>query len=102
MALSFTLAPTPYPQPAGKRKVLVTGAEGNIGSYFAEHSHQKYTLRLMVQEMDEDAEKIKSFGEVVQGAWVHDMSGIQDVSAQGTSLDAWSRNTIAEARKKPS
>lgn len=48
-----------------KRRVLVTGAAGNIGSYFAEHRHHKYDLRLMVQEHDEDAEKIQGFGEVV-------------------------------------
>jgi dTDP-4-dehydrorhamnose reductase len=48
------------------RRVLVTGAPGNIGSYFAEHSHQQYDLRLMVQKM-EDAKKIAAFGEVVQG-----------------------------------
>src|SRR4051812_29135218 len=39
---------TPPPVPT-KRKVLVTGAAGNIGSYFAEHSHNRYALRLMVR-----------------------------------------------------
>lgn len=29
-----------------RRRVLVTGAAGNIGSYFAEHSHHKYELVL--------------------------------------------------------
>jgi nucleoside-diphosphate-sugar epimerase len=53
--------------PKVRRKVLVTGAAGNIGSYFAEHSHQRYGLRLMVQERDEDVDKIRSFGEVVVG-----------------------------------
>jgi short-subunit dehydrogenase len=32
-----------------KRLVLVTGAAGNIGKYFAEHANkQKYQLHLMV------------------------------------------------------
>jgi short-subunit dehydrogenase len=32
-----------------KPLVLVTGASGNIGKYFAEHANkQKYQLRLMV------------------------------------------------------
>ena len=50
-----------------RRKVLVTGAAGNIGSYFAERSHAKYALRLMVRESDEakDVDKIRKFGEVV-------------------------------------
>lgn len=49
------------------RTVLVTGAAGNIGSYFAENAHQKYQLRLMVQERDEDAAKLEAWGEVVEG-----------------------------------
>ena len=49
-----------------KLKVLVTGAAGNIGSYFAEHNHDRYTLRLMVREMDEDAKKLLSFGEGIK------------------------------------
>lgn len=53
--------------PKVRRKVLVTGAAGNIGSYFAEHSHRRYDLRLMVQERDEDVDKIRPFGEVVVG-----------------------------------
>lgn len=50
-----------------RRKVLVTGAAGNIGSYFAEHAREKYDLRLMVQAMDEQAAAIKGFGDVVVG-----------------------------------
>lgn len=49
-----------------RRKVLVTGAAGNIGSYFAEHSHQHYDLRLMVRSKD-DAEALKKFGEIAMG-----------------------------------
>lgn len=51
----------------GKPRVLVTGAAGNIGSYFARHSADRYDLRLMVHEKDEDVEKIKGCGEVVLG-----------------------------------
>lgn len=50
-----------------KRRVLVTGASGNIGSYFAEHSCQQYELRLMVKDMDEKAEKLRDYGEVLTG-----------------------------------
>lgn len=49
-----------------RRRVLVTGAAGRIGSYFAQHSHQKYDLRLMVQK-EGDQREIEHLGEVVVG-----------------------------------
>jgi len=49
------------------RRILVTGAAGRIGSYFAEHAHPMYTLRLMVQERDAQATALGAFGEVVTG-----------------------------------
>jgi UDP-glucose 4-epimerase len=50
-----------------RRRVLVTGAAGNIGAYFAEHSHQNYDLRLMVHQVDQRAEALRAFGELVAG-----------------------------------
>jgi hypothetical protein len=50
-----------------RRKVLVTGAAGNIGSYFAEHSRGRYDLRLMVRG-DEDQGvlgRLRGWGELV-------------------------------------
>lgn len=67
MAYSYSLTAADTPessQPSERRRVLVTGAAGSIGSYFAEHSHNRYELRLMVQK-SEDADKIQRFGEVV-------------------------------------
>ncbi len=67
MTHSFT-APNTTPLAGStptRRRVLITGAAGRIGSYVAEHTHQKYDLRLMVLQMDEGAEKIRAFGEVV-------------------------------------
>ncbi len=64
MALSFTRriqVPVQAPQ---HRAVLVAGAAGHIGSYFAEHSHQHYHLTLMVHQ-PEHGEPIKRFGKVV-------------------------------------
>ena len=46
------------------RRVLVTGAAGNIGSYFAAHAHQSYALRLMVQRTEEGT-PLTPYGEVV-------------------------------------
>jgi NAD dependent epimerase/dehydratase family enzyme len=48
-----------------RRRVLVTGAAGNIGSYFAEHSNSRYEFRLMVKEIDDDARAIEKYGELV-------------------------------------
>lgn len=70
MAQSFTATATGAMaelNEATRRRVLVTGAAGRIGSYFTEHAQGKYDFRLMVQG-DEDSdsiEKIKAFGEVV-------------------------------------
>jgi nucleoside-diphosphate-sugar epimerase len=59
-----------------RRKVLVTGAAGNIGAYFAEHAPDRYELRLMVHQIDEDAEALKQFGEVVAGD-LGDLEGLK-------------------------
>src|SRR3954469_4284945 len=66
MAHSFTAsAPGALADaPKIRRTVLVTGAAGNIGSYFAQHSHARYDLRLMIREGD-DAKEIEKFGEIV-------------------------------------
>jgi len=63
-------------------------------------------LEQALERFDTELETIKKGiiddGETVQGAWVHDMTGMSDVAAQGKSLDEWSRNTTAEVRKKSS
>lgn len=48
------------------RRVLVTGAAGRIGSYFAEHSYDRYRLRLMVRGDEDGMDALRPFGEVVQ------------------------------------
>lgn len=69
MALSYTPTGTgalaKFNPDAPRRRVLVTGAEGRIGGYFAEHSHDKYDLRLMVRKL-EDGDRVKTFGDVQQ------------------------------------
>ena len=85
MGLSFTLR-QPLVNAAGKtqsrRKVLVTGATGNIGSYFAEHCHDRYELRLMVRDAD-DAKKVEKFGEVVIG----DIANLDDMKELCAGID---------------
>ncbi len=63
-----------------RRRVLVTGAAGNIGSYFATHSHQKYDLVLLEREWDEEGKKLGEFGELVTGD-VTDLEALKAVFA---------------------
>lgn len=79
MARSFTImaAAQNSGQPYGRR-VLVTGAAGRIGSYFAEHSHEKYKLRLMVQPGEEKAGEIAAYGEVV-AADLSDLAHLKEI-----------------------
>ena len=66
-----------------RRRVLVTGAAGNIGSYFAEHSHERFQLRLMVQQLDEDSKSIEPYGEVV----VADLSELERLTEICEGID---------------
>ena len=69
MALSFTLRKpleTDGKQ-SSDRLVLVTGAAGNIGSYFAEQNRGRYKLRLMLRDNDDDRLKLAKLGEIVIG-----------------------------------
>lgn len=52
---------------APRRRVLVTGGGGNIGSYFATHSHRKYDLVLLEREFDEEQKELAQYGELVVG-----------------------------------
>jgi len=64
VAKSYVLREHPFPHVQGKRRVLVTGAAGRIGSFFAEHSRNLYDLRLMVRGDEEKVDEIKAYGEV--------------------------------------
>jgi len=59
-----------------KRRVLVTGAAGRIGSYFAGHTHEKYDLVLFDRDARE-LEKVKGWGRVVAGE-LSDLQGLND------------------------
>src|SRR6476620_96833 len=97
MAQSFA-ASDKAPLAAGsnkRRKVLVTGAAGNIGSYFAEHSQEKYDLRLMIRG-DEDAkaiDAIRRFGEVIEA----DVTKLDDMQRACPGID-----TIVHMAANPS
>ena len=61
-----------------KRSVLVTGAAGRIGSYFAEHAQDKYALRLMVRGDEEGIAHIQPFGEVAE-ADLADLTRLKEI-----------------------
>jgi nucleoside-diphosphate-sugar epimerase len=76
MAGSFT-PKRPLKAVAVHRKVLVTGASGRIGSYFAQHSHDRYDLRLMVHR-EEEGTKLRKYGQVVQ-ATLEDLEKLKEL-----------------------
>src|SRR2546430_25222 len=84
MPQSFTARPN-RPTHKTRRSVLVTGAAGNIGSYFAEQSCKRYKLRLLVHDED-DQRKVKrlcDFGEVVTG----DIRDVGDLTKHCAGID---------------
>jgi nucleoside-diphosphate-sugar epimerase len=67
MPLSFTLEnATPAPRSVKPRRVLVTGAGGHIGSYYAEHAPAHHLRRLMMRREEVDTLDLSRFGEVVE------------------------------------
>ena len=82
MAYSFTAAQagTSTRTSDRVRRVLVTGAAGRIGSYFAENAQGKYDLRLMVRGDEEGIETIRPFGEVVE-ADLADLDRLKEICA---------------------
>lgn len=69
MSQSFTTTPAPVSVASTppRRKVLVTGAAGRIGSYFVAHSHDRYELTLMVRQLDSQARELEDYGQLVEG-----------------------------------
>ena len=54
------------------------------------------------REIETIKKAIQDSGEEVQGVWVHDLTGITDVAAQGTSLAAWAKKMASDLRKQAS
>ena len=66
MGKAYVLKTVPFEAVTEKRRVLVTGAAGRIGSYFAQHTNSLYELRLMVRGDEKDIDRIRPFGEVME------------------------------------
>jgi nucleoside-diphosphate-sugar epimerase len=82
-----------------RRRVLVTGAAGRIGRFFAEHSHDKYDLRLMVRE-HHDASGLAAFGEVVRGE-LSDLPRLKEYCAGIDTVVHMAGNPSANATWQP-
>jgi nucleoside-diphosphate-sugar epimerase len=68
MSESFTLRDPLHTRPSQTRdlRVLVTGAAGNIGSFFARNAKPHHKLRLLCLDSD-DVAPLQELGEVVRG-----------------------------------
>jgi hypothetical protein len=70
----------------------------------------KWSIRRILEQkperFDKEIETIKKTiqegGEEVQGVWVHDLTGLSDLAAQGSSLETWTKKMASELRKQPS
>jgi hypothetical protein len=70
----------------------------------------KWSIRRILEQkperFDKEVESIKQTirdgGEEVQGAWVHDLSTISDLTAQATSLESWTKKMAKELSNKAS
>lgn len=83
MALSYSIGPevSIRKNPAGLIPVLLTGANGNIGRYFAEHKPDDMALKMTVRDPDdEDAHALKKFGDVV-AVELHELDKLKEVCA---------------------
>lgn len=61
-----------------RRRVLVTGAAGRIGTYFAEQAKDRYDLKLMIREGEDLPDTLAASGEVVVGD-VGDLEGMKRI-----------------------
>jgi NAD(P)-dependent dehydrogenase (short-subunit alcohol dehydrogenase family) len=66
-----------------RKRVLVTGANGNIGSYFCEHNADRYDLRLMMHEAPDDRARFEKLGEVV----IADVTDLDQMKRVCTDID---------------
>jgi NAD(P)-dependent dehydrogenase (short-subunit alcohol dehydrogenase family) len=63
-----TSGPASKPPAARSKRVLVTGAAGKIGSYFAAHSGRGYQLRLTDRDFGAERNALGALGEIMEGS----------------------------------
>ena len=54
------------------------------------------------REIETIKQTIREAGEEVQNVWLHDLTALPDVAAQGNSLESWTKKMAAEILKRPS
>jgi hypothetical protein len=54
------------------------------------------------REIETMKKAVADDGEQVVGTWIHDMTSMTDLVAQGSSLESWSKQMAAEVKRKPS
>ncbi len=54
------------------------------------------------REIETMKKAVADDGEQVVGTWIHDMTSMTDLAAQGSSLESWSKQMAAEVKRKPS
>ena len=95
---------------------LVTGASGGIGGAIAKVLHASGASVALSGTRTEALESLAGElgercavtpcdlgdGEQVAAVWIHDMTKIPEVDAQGTSLQSWSKEKAAEVKKQAS
>jgi NAD(P)-dependent dehydrogenase (short-subunit alcohol dehydrogenase family) len=84
MALSFSLAShgLHHHATSARRSVLVTGAAGNIGAYFAEHASARYDLTLMVRS-EEERHRMHYYGKTV----VQELADLEGLTRSCAGID---------------
>lgn len=97
MGDSFTFRKDPFPSfKDGKRKVLVTGAAGNIGSHFCQAVKDRYQLRLMVRG-DENQTAIYGCGEIVEASLM-DQARLVEVTGEIDTIVHLAANPSPKAK----
>ncbi len=72
------------------------GADGTMFGKRRVRRIESQPITRFETEIETIKKEITGNGEEVQGEWVHDLSGIQDVAEQVSSLDAWMVATAKE------
>jgi NAD(P)-dependent dehydrogenase (short-subunit alcohol dehydrogenase family) len=70
-------------QSSDRKRVLVTGADGNIGSYFCEQNAKRYDLRMMFHRDPDDRAKFEKLGEVV----IADVTDLDQMKQVASGVD---------------